>query len=142
MNAGITDIMLERIVLKMLTKEEYVDIIEFLDFFYGDNLINTVELRKEKSKELQKEDLENFKHKLDELLQLINEHFDNPPLKWYELKEGMWVWDSLYKFNMRVVTICEKQHYFYSMNHDGVGRLFKFEENRFYRKQVDEKSNE
>lgn len=25
---------------------------------------------------------------------LIQEHFDNPPLKFEELKEGMWVWDD------------------------------------------------
>lgn len=59
----------------MLTKEEYIDIIDFLDFFYSDNLIATAELRKEKSKELQKEDVMNFKSKLDKLKQLIEEHF-------------------------------------------------------------------
>lgn len=26
--------------------------------------------------------------------QLIKEHFDNKPLKFEELKEGMWVWDK------------------------------------------------
>ena len=28
------------------------------------------------------------------LEQLINEHFDNPPLKFEDLEEGMWVWDD------------------------------------------------
>jgi len=60
---------------KQLTKEEYIGIIEFLDFFYGDNLIATAELRKEKPKEVQEEDLINFKSKLDKLKELINEHF-------------------------------------------------------------------
>lgn len=60
----------------MLTKEECIDIVEYLDFFYGDNLISTAKLRKEKSKELQKIDLDNFKSKLDKLLELINEHFE------------------------------------------------------------------
>lgn len=60
----------------MLSKEEYIDIIETLDFFYGDNLIPTAELRKEKSKELQEKDLENFKQKINCLKQLINEHFE------------------------------------------------------------------
>lgn len=64
----------------MLTKEEYIDIIDFLDFFYSDNLIATAELRKEKSKELQKEDVMNFKSKLDKLKQLIEEHFYIPPI--------------------------------------------------------------
>ena len=31
------------------------------------------------------------------LKQLINEHFDNSPLKFEELKEGMWVWDNNFK---------------------------------------------
>ena len=62
---------------EMLTEEEYIDIIDLLDFFYGDNLIATAELRKEKSKELQEEDLNNFKKKIDCLSQLIQEHFNN-----------------------------------------------------------------
>lgn len=59
-----------------LTKEEYIDIIENLDFFYGDNLIATAELRNEKSKELQEKDLESYKQKLNCLKQLIIEHFE------------------------------------------------------------------
>lgn len=59
-----------------LTKEEYIDIIENLDFFYGDNLIPTAELRKKKSKEIQEKDLENFKQKINCLKQLINERFE------------------------------------------------------------------
>lgn len=30
----------------------------------------------------------------DLILELINEHFDNPPLKFEELKPNMWVWDN------------------------------------------------
>ena len=26
---------------------------------------------------------------------LIEEHFDNPPLKFEDLKEGMWVWECM-----------------------------------------------
>lgn len=36
------------------------------------------------------------------LEQLINEHFDNPPLKFEKLKEGTWVWDNYYKIYVRV----------------------------------------
>ena len=129
----------------MLTKEEYIDIIEFLDFFYGDNLINTVELRKEKSKELQKEDLENFKHKLDELLQLINEHFDNPPLEFLDIEEGDWIWNNASKEYIKVLN---------RYIHQGKGMLvvknhlrnhpeeIRFVEGRFYRKQVQENEME
>lgn len=59
-----------------LTKEEYIDIIENLDFFYGDNLITTAELRKIKHRETQEKDLENFKKKINCLKQLINERFE------------------------------------------------------------------
>ena len=118
----------------MLTKEEYIDIIEYLDFFYGDNLISTAKLRKEKSKELQKIDLDNFKSKLDKLLELINEHFDNPPLKFEELKEGMWVWDVK---NAEWVCIDRPIANVSYCKNLSVLVIF-FEENRFYRKQVQE----
>ena len=35
-----------------------------------------------------------FKNQLNVLNQLINEHFDNPPLKWEEIKEGDFVFDK------------------------------------------------
>ena len=38
----------------------------------------------------------------DTIQQLIDEHFDNPPLKFEELKEGMWVWDNLMKAYMKI----------------------------------------
>ena len=60
-----------------LTKEECIDIIEFIDFFYTDNLIATAELRKEKPKEVQEEDARNLKSKLSVLQQLIEEHFES-----------------------------------------------------------------
>lgn len=74
-----------------------------------------------------------FSDKHDEIIRFVT----NPPLKFEELKEGMWVWDNLYKFDVRVAKICEKQNYFYVANYDVVGRLVKFEENRFYRKKVE-----
>lgn len=56
--------------------------------------------------------------------QLIKEHFDNPPLKLEELKEGMWVWDNVEKEFIKVKfteAVC-----------------IEFDPNRFYRKQVEE----
>ena len=35
-----------------------------------------------------------FGKSIDKIAKLINEHFDNPPLKFEELKKGMWVWDN------------------------------------------------
>lgn len=71
------------------------------------------------------------------LEQLINEHFDNPPLKFEELKEGMWVWDNKYKSYLKVIG-------FYGFNihvKSGIGDYehdyyIEFEENRFYRREV------
>lgn len=74
------------------------------------------------------------------LMELINEHFDNPPLSFEEMKEDMWVWDK--KENM----------YIYSNNNydsEEYGKglrvqfgfdcvRYPFEPNRFYRKQVKE----
>lgn len=38
------------------------------------------------------------------LERLIHEHFDNPPLKFEELKEGMFVWDNARKEWVNVYT--------------------------------------
>ena len=69
------------------------------------------------------------------LMGLINEHFDNPPLKFEEIEEGMWVWYKPLKQWKKI----------YRMNHDRVcfqwiefddSYVVDFEENMFYRKQV------
>lgn len=162
----------------MLSKEEYIDIIENLDFFYGDNLITTAELRKKKSKEIQEKDLENFKQKINCLKQLINEHFDNlllelekqskriqelelkekqwieterdyrdelkelkrnPPLKFEELKEGIWVWDNKFKIKLLIAYCYSKDdmaYYNFSNPEDYKYIHIDFEENRFYRREV------
>lgn len=84
-----------------------------------------------------------------ELLQnLIHEHFDNPPLKFEELEVDMWVWDNAKKWWIKVLEIRVAN------NEDDVfaegikiiklgyhvfnWQEFIFEENRFYRKQVEE----
>ncbi|MCI9092709.1 MAG: hypothetical protein HFF36_02825 [Coprobacillus sp.] len=75
---------------------------------------------------------------------LIKDHFDNPSLKLEELKENMWVWDR--KYNMwnciletRINCANEKEIEFkYSLEKDEEIYNDIFEENRFYRKQVEE----
>ena len=66
---------------------------------------------------------------------LINEHFDNPPLSFGDLKEGMWVWDDKRK--------CYEKVYNKQFNRSkkvlhiidiGWGTVL-FRENRFYRRQ-------
>lgn len=78
----------------------------------------------------------------DLLTQLINEHFDNPPLKFEELKEGMWVWDRKYKEYKKVYMYDEfEECYWLSVIDSECDEPIyeeNFEENRFYRKQVEE----
>jgi hypothetical protein len=67
---------------------------------------------------------------------LIDEHFDNPPLKFEELEEGMVVWDNLEK---NYIEICDsfngqKIYYKFGIN---IPYIFMFQENRFYRRQVE-----
>lgn len=81
------------------------------------------------------------------LERLIHEHFDNPPLKFEELKEGMWVWDNKYKYyfecNPRIstdMTECVWYESFWYNTGEGYDEFYEdyieFEENRFYRKEV------
>lgn len=76
----------------------------------------------------------------ERLEQLINEHFDNPPLKFEELKSKMWIWDnevSEYKF---IYTYDEYYECYLLDVTDSVNKeqLYKdeFEENRYFRKEV------
>jgi len=70
---------------------------------------------------------------------LINEHFDNPSLKFEELKIGMWVWDNKNHSWLKVIG-------FYGFNihvQFGIGIhkndcYVEYEENRFYIRQVKE----
>lgn len=80
----------------------------------------------------------------DTLQELINEYFDNPSLKFDDLKEGMPIWDSVEKCWIYIVHIardysnnlftyvwwCDKNNDYY------IEPLIEFEENRFYRKEV------
>lgn len=71
----------------------------------------------------------------DQLKQCIEEHFSNPPLKFEELKEGMWVWDNKTVLYIRIAKIIGKTIYVedFLCGFDCYGR---YEENRFYRKEV------
>lgn len=74
------------------------------------------------------------------LNQLIDEHFSNPPLKFEELKEGMFVWDNARKEWVKV----EAQRETYTKIVECwvidwvLLKTYEFEPNRFYRKEVQE----
>lgn len=79
----------------------------------------------------------------DVLLELINEHFDNPPLKPEEIKEGMWVWDNkskTYHFVRGIHKTLDKILFIRaSRSSSKIDPYYvDVEENRFYRKQVEE----
>lgn len=76
---------------------------------------------------------------------LIEEHFDNPPLKFEELEVGMWIWDNLHKTYIHIFTfdivydsvkfgLSSSIQIIIETDNDYVV----FEPNRFYRKQVEE----
>ncbi len=64
--------------------------------------------------------------------QLIEEHFDNPPLSFEELKPGMWVWDIQIRGYKK---ICYLDGEMKKLNFALWGiDWIEFEPNRFYRK--------
>lgn len=64
----------------------------------------------------------------DTLQRLIDEHFDNPSLKFEELKRNMWIWDNKDKEWCKYID----DHVFeYIDGYSGT-----FEENRFYLREV------
>ena len=73
----------------------------------------------------------------DTLHQLIYEHFDNKPLKFEELKEGMWVWDNAVKKYRKLYKI---RHEYKLITIENFGEMY-FKENRYYRKEVKENVN-
>lgn len=109
----------------MLTKEECLKEIHNLERYIGREFeCSQVMFECEKS--------------LDVLEQLINEHFDNPPLKFEDLHDEMWVWDNDYKEYVKLYDYGD--HFEYHLHDDnykgGVLSKDSFEENRFYRYEV------
>ena len=75
----------------------------------------------------------------DILEQLIDEHFDNSPLKFEELKPNMWVWDNVEKEYIQLIyhDYGYSQEWLYIQAGNPYETEFIFEENRFYRKMVE-----
>lgn len=85
---------------------------------------------------------ENYSKAIEKMYELIEEHFNNPPLKFSELKPDMWVWDDEYKAWRQIHTTYHSNLHDVVEFKDGqyptLARKYFFEENRFYRKQVEE----
>ena len=85
-----------------------------------------------------------FDENLEKIKELINEHFDNPPLKFDEIETNMLIFEKekIPKFVLaidresQVIAYVSRSNYI-SFNNIDI-QFVKFEENRFYRKRVEE----
>lgn len=84
-----------------------------------------------------KKDLEITCNLHDVLLKKYESLKENPPLKFEELKDDMWVWDKPVEQYIQIYDIDSDEKSFYYGNNDYEGRIH-FEGNRFYRREVNE----
>lgn len=83
-------------------------------------------------------------HSIDEdgnlLTLLIMEHFNNPPLKWDELKENMFVWDNKQKAWIKVADVWMDYKNYIEFYQIGLPYcdITTYDDDRFYRKEVQE----
>lgn len=85
-----------------------------------------------------KKDLEITCNLHDDLLKKYESLKENPPLKFEELKEGMWVWDNVKKKYNQIFRVRKWYPSSYLIMYGDGNRCFDFEENRFYRREVNE----
>ena len=79
-----------------------------------------------------------FENEYKILNNLIKEHFDNPPLKFEDLKEEIWVWDNKEKTYIKSCNNYDTKEYGKGIRVQIGFDLVRinYEENRYYRKQV------
>ena len=76
--------------------------------------------------------------------ELIDEHFDNPPLEWEEIKPKMWVWSKsmkswIYIFKPHDWKPIKGIRYSHRLiYHSADGYYMDYKRNEFYRKEVQE----
>lgn len=73
----------------------------------------------------------------DTIMQLIENHFDNPPLKFEELEEDKWYWHNKKKEWIKIISkdLCVPSEYPII---ETIHEYMNFEQNCLYRKQVEE----
>lgn len=84
-----------------------------------------------------------FDDSLYRFKELIEEHFDNPPLEFEELKENMWVWDNYWEEYFEISEVYSNTKEIDVLIHQNkINRkryaTIKYTPNRFYRKEVQE----
>lgn len=67
------------------------------------------------------------------IYRLINEHFDNPPLKFEDLTHYMWVWDNEEKMYCQIVSVLSFNEISVNYHYES---LLQFKDNRFYKREV------
>lgn len=67
---------------------------------------------------------------------LIQEYFDNPPLKFEELKKGMFAWDNKQNTWIEISEISEYQNIEFYMIGWECKETIVYEPNRFYRRKI------
>lgn len=75
------------------------------------------------------------------LKSLIEEHFSNPPLKFEELEENMWIWDNYWEEYFEISEVYSNAKEIDVLIHQNkINRkryeTIKYTPNRFYRKEV------
>lgn len=73
----------------------------------------------------------------DTTMQLIENHFDNPPLKFEEIEEDKWYWHNKKKEWIKIISkdLCVLSEYPII---ETIHEYINFEQNCLYRKQVEE----
>ena len=113
-----------------MTEKEYLNILNQIALNYDAEYVN----------ECHDDFCISMRKNIKQLENLIKEHFDNPPLKFEELKEEIWIWDNKEK---TYIKSCNN----YDTKEHGKGIRVQigfdlvrinYEENRFYRKQVED----
>ena len=122
-----------------MNKEQYLEVMDRLMYIGHEHCSKTKDCglckyRYDDFRCIYSEDLVVMRH-------LIFEHFDNPPLKFEELKDGMWVWDNLFKSYLQIDG-CDienglvfVEYYDFSCCEEIDCTFFK--ENRFFRREVE-----
>ena len=79
---------------------------------------------------------------------ILQELADNPPLKFEDLEEGMWVWDDKTKSYIYIFKPLEWEpvrgirYASHIITNNAEGYYMDFEENRFYRREVPQEGQE
>lgn len=85
---------------------------------------------------------------LNENYKLLQELVDNPPLKFEDLHEGMWIWDDKTKSYIYIFKPLEWEpvrgirYASHIITNSVEGYYMDFEENRFYRREVPQEGQE